>query len=337
MQHSKGIALVMVLWVIAILSMIVLEFSFAMRTEVNIVKTFKEEMQFYAMAEGGIQRAVAELIYKNDSRVQLLRKTLKAEEIPPEKREWVTDGRPYLLTFGQGVCEVRVMGEGGKININTVSEATLRKIIEKLGVDVEKRDIIVDSILDWKDPDDFYRVNGAENDYYRSLKEPYQCKNADFDSIEELLLVRGVTPNLFYGKKGSKEAETGLKVEGVGLRDIFSIYSPTQQIDINSATLPVLRGVLGIPNEIARLIVKAREEKGFLYQQDLLQRVPELSPFAGEIGNLVTYQSMTTYYTIESRGKNKEGRSVRGLKVIVKIGGNEKGGYRVIQWLDALL
>ena len=336
-QNSEGIVLIMVLWVIAILSVIVLEFSFAMRTEVNIAKNFKEETQLYAIAEGGAQRAIAELIYKHDTRVQQKRKTQKAEEVPPEKREWMTDGRHYLLPFDQGKCEVKITSEAGKVNINTVSEATLRKIIGQLGLEAEARDIVVDSIMDWKDPDDFYRVNGAENDHYRSLKEAYDCKNGNLDSIEELLLVRGVTPDLFFGKKEKKKGEEGGKAEGIGLRDIFSIYSSGEQIDINSAPLPALRVVLGIPSEVAQSIVEARKEKGFQNQVELLQRVPELSPFIGEIARRIVYSSMTFYYTIESKGKSKEGGAVRGLKTIVKIDSREKEGYKVIQWIDKLI
>jgi general secretion pathway protein K len=339
--NSRGVALIMVLWVVAILSVIVLEFSFAMRTEVNIAKNFKEEAQLYAIAEGGIQRAIAELVYKNDPRIQQMRKNFIIEEIPPDKKEWVTDGRPYLLPFDQRTCEVKVMSESGKVNINTVSDATLRKIIGQLGLEGEARDVVVDSILDWIDPDDLTRLNGAENDYYRSLKEPYNCKNGNLDSIEELLLVRGVTPDLFYGRKGMRKEEgeglEGSKVDKIGLRDIFSIYSTGEQIDINSAGLPVLRVVLGIPKEVAQSILKAREEKAFQNQQDLLQRVPEFSPFIGGAANLFVFQSIIPYYTVESRGKNKDGGSVRGLKVIVKIDPKEKDGYKVIQWVDKLI
>lgn len=342
-KGSKGVALIMVLWVVTILSVVALEFCFAMRTEINITKNFKEELQLYAMAEGGIQRAITELIYKNDSRIQQMRKAQKPEEAPPEQKEWVTDGRPYRLAFDQGSCEIRIMSEAGKININLVSESTLRKIIGQLGLEGEKRDIVVDSILDWRDPDDFYRTNGAENEYYQSLKEPYFCKNGNLSSIEELLLIRGVTPALFYGIKGIKKEEAigkgeeEMKVNRTGLKDIFSIYSPQELVDINSATSPVLSFLLGIPKELAQLIVKAREEKGFEHQQDLLQRVPEVSPFLGEIGGLIVFRSTTTYYTIESRAKPKEGDSIRGLKMVVKIDPREKKGYKVIQWVDTLI
>jgi len=341
-RKSRGIALVMVLWVITILTVVVLEFSFTMRTEINITKNFKEELQLYGIAQGGVQRAIAELILKHDARAQQLMKTMKTEEVTPEKKEWVADGRPYPVQFEQGECELRIMSEAGKININTISETTLRKLIGNLGLEVEKRDVVVDSILDWRDPDDFMRINGAENDYYQSLKEPYRCKNANLDSIEELLLVKGVTPELFYGRKGTKAGEEGAKASVVGLKEIFSIYAPGEQVDINSASLPVLRAVLGLPNEVAKAILKAREEKGFQNQQDLLQRVPQLAAFASEITGRLAFSSTTTplatvYYTIESRGKSKDGGAVRGLKTIVKIDRMDKKGYKIIQWVDALI
>lgn len=334
--ESRGVALIMVLWVIAILSVMVLEFSFAMRTEVHITTNYKEELQCYAMAEGGVQRGIGELIYKLDPRIRQMRSTLKPEETPPEEREWIPDGRPYSLPFELGTCEIRIMSEAGKVNINAVSESTLRKIIGQLGLEEETKDIVVDSILDWRDPNDFYRVNGAENDYYQSLKDPYDCKNGNLDSIEELLLVRGITPDLFYGRKQTSTGEEA-SVGRIGLKDIFTIYSFGEQVDINSATPFVLNAVLGIPQEVSQLMVKAREEKGFENQQDLLQRVPELTPFMGEIGRMILFRSTIPYYTIESRAKFKEGKTTRGLRTIVKIDLREKEGYKTIQWVDRLI
>lgn len=334
-RNSKGVALIMVLWVIAVLSVIALEFTFAMRTELNLTRHYQEEVLLSAHSRGGVQRAIAELVYKHDPRIQQLRKGLKIEEIPEEKREWMADGRPYLLPYDRGNCEIRVMSEAGKVNINSVSDATLRKIITQMGLEGEERDVVTDSILDWRDPDDFYRLNGAENDYYQSLKEPYRCKNGPLDSIEELLLVRGVTPALFYGRKTIPAGE-GEKGDRVGLRDLFSIYAPGEQVDINSALVPALRVLLGIPADVAGSIVKGREEGRFLHQQDLLRRVPEMASFVGEASRFIVYQSTLPYYAIESRSRMKEGGGSVGLKVIVKIDSKEKEGYRVIQWVDRI-
>jgi len=315
---------------------VALEFSFAMRTEITITKNHKEDLQRYAMAEGGVQRAITELIYKHDPRTQQMKKTLSLEGIPPEQQEWVADGRSYTLPFDQGSCEIRIMSEAGKININMVSESFLRKVIGQLGLEGEARDVVVDSILDWRDPNDFYRPNGAENDYYLSLKEPYYCKNGNLDSIEELLLIKGVTPDLYHGKKGTQEGEEGATGR-VGLKDIFSIYAPGEQVDINSATPLVMNMVLGIPREVSQQMVKAREEKSFENQQDLLNRVPELAPFIGEIGKFIIYRSALPYYTIESRAKLKEGSPMQGLKTIVKIDPREKERYKIVQWVDRLM
>ncbi len=331
--NQKGIALIMVLWVITILSMVVLEFSFAMRSEVQITRNFQEELQLYAMAEGGVERAIAELVYKTDPKTQDLRKNQLPEKVVnPEKGEWMTDGRSYLLPFSRGECDVRVMGEGGKININQASEKLLRTIIGNLGLDGEQRDTVVDSILDWRDPDDLHRANGAENDYYQALPQPYNSKNGNLDSVEELLLIRGVTPDLFYGKKSSKDA-----MGSVGLKDIFTIYSTGETIDINSATLPVLRFVLGIPLEISKLTIKAREEKGFESQQDLLQRVPELSSYYDAIGRQMQYRNTIPYFTVEAKARSKEGGSVRGLRAIIKVDPKEQANRKIIQWLDMFI
>ncbi len=329
----------MVLWVITILTVVVLEFCFGMRTEVNITKNFKNELQLYGIAEGGIQRAIAEMALKQDQRLQQLRKTMRTDEIAPEKKAWVADGRPYTVPFDHGECELRIMSEAGKVNINTVSDMTLRKIIGNLSLDEETRDTVVDSILDWIDADDLRRINGAENDYYQSLKEPYRCKNGPLDSIEELLLVRGVTPELFYGKKRMKTGEEGVKTSDAGLKDIFSIYAPGEQIDINSASSIVLRFALGIPDRVSRQIVKAREEKPFENLLDLRQRVPEYAslPSVVDVEKLIVTQSMVPYYTIESRARNKGEGSVRGIKAIVKIDRMDKRGYKIIQWVDTLI
>lgn len=331
LKQSRGVALLMVLWIIAVLSVIVLEFSFGMRTETNMTRHFKEDAYLYSLAEAGVHRTIVELIFKHHPAIQQKRKAM-LEEIPPEKEEWVTDGRSYSLSFSQGSCDVRVMGEDGKININFVSESLLRKIVTNLGLEGEARDVVVASILDWRDPDDFYRLNGAENDYYRSLPDPYDCKNGNLDSIEELLLIKGVTRELFYGREKRNEDQ----VERVGLKDLFSVYASGEQVDINSASILVMRMVLGISGETAKLIVKAREEKRFENQPDLLRRVPELSPFIGDIGRHILYQSRTPYYTIESKARSLEGSLSRGLKAIIKIDSREKKGYKIVQWVDAV-
>ena len=101
-----------------------------------------------------------------------------------------------------GICD-----EGGKININAImrldkSGNTLYSLLMLLP---NMTDDIANAIIDWLDPDDNPRqstvggMGGAESSYYQGLSPPYSCKNGPIDSLEELLLVRGVTPDLLYG------------------------------------------------------------------------------------------------------------------------------------------
>lgn len=324
-MNSKGVALIIVIWVIAFLSILAVEFCFGTRTDLNMIKNLKEEIELYYSAQGGIQWAIAQFIYKHDQRIKELRKAILIEEEGKDlKKEWMGDGRIYKIPLENGECEVKVMAEDGKININMVSETVLRKIIGNLGLEESLRDGIVDSILDWIDPDDFYRLNGAENDYYQSLKEPYPCKNGPLDSIEELLLIKGINKDLFFGSKST---------EGIGLKDIFSVYAMGEMFNINHATPVVLKTILGLPEPIIQGILTGRKEREFRNQMELLRRVPDLSPFMGEIGRRVLYSSNHPFYTIESRAKGLENR-MYGIKAVVKIDAREKNRYKIVQWID---
>ncbi len=329
-------ALILVLWVLTLLSVIVLEFCFSMRTELNVTRHDKEAVQLYFCAQGGIQRAAAELIYRNDPTLHQKRTAPRLEESPELEKEWQVDGTPYVVPFQDGEAEVKIRSETGRISLNRAPDTVLRKVMEYFVEAGEERDVLVDSIIDWRDTDDLHRLNGAENDYYQSLPEPYNCKNADFDSVEELLLVRGMTPELFFGKKRKTEGE---EEEGpkIGFRDVFTVFSNSPQVDINVAPAEVLIVIFKIPFELAKRIVEAREEKVFANLADFQQRVPDMVPFIPQAQSLITFASSTPYYQITSLAKTKAGDTKRGIECIVKIDRREKSGFQVVMWKDILL
>lgn len=325
----SGIALILVLWVLTLLSVLVMEFCFSMRTEINITRNFKEAGQMYFYAQGGIQRAIAETIYRNDPAIHARRQNLKAEDSSGIDLEWRLDGTPHTLPFEGADVEVRVKNESGRINLNGATDVIIRKVAKYFLEVGEQRDTVVDSILDWRDPDDLHRINGAENDYYRSLPEPYDCKNANFDSVEELLLVRGITPELFFGKRVKRE-EGEEEIPVVGLKDLFTVFSTAANVDINSAPLEVILVLFGIPTDLAKRVVEAREEQPFTDLSDLSLRVPDLVPFL--LGVQLVYSQTTPYFSIASLAKMKAGLSVRGLECVVKIDGQEKSGFKMVMW-----
>ncbi len=201
-NNQEGAALLLVLWVLVLLTGIVTEFAYSMRTEVTITRNFKEEQEAYYAALSGIELAKAEILSARgsmylDERGELI----FGERGSGMKRE----GR-----VGETFYAYSIVDEERKINLNSATPDQLRYLFRSAGVEGAQLDTIVDSILDWRDPDQLHRASGAEEDYYRSLPKPYSCKDGPFDAVEELLLVKGMTPEILYGSRGRGATFTGV-------------------------------------------------------------------------------------------------------------------------------
>jgi len=241
-SSQKGVALLMVLWVLTILLVIVFSFSFMTRTETLSTAAFKGGLERKFIAEGAMERAIMELFYRN---------VYKNQTIELEGREvWQVDGTPYTGQLGNGTYTVSIIDESGKVDINSASDVLLKNLLLTMGIPEEEADTIVDSMMDWKDPDDLHRLHGAENDYYMSLQNPYKAKNARFDSLEELLLVKGVTSDILYGSKDRK-----------GIIDFLTVHTKKNRININAAPKEVLMAIPGMTPELADGIISSRQTK----------------------------------------------------------------------------
>ncbi|MEW6586848.1 MAG: hypothetical protein AB1442_14730, partial [Nitrospirota bacterium] len=239
---EKGIALLIVLWVLTILMVIVFSFSFAARTETLSTMSYKSGVEKKFLAEAAIERGIMEFFYRS---------VYKAQTVEMEGREvWKTDGAAHTVQLGQGYYTVRITDEAGKVDINTASEVVLKNLFINAGIGEEDADIIVDSIMDWKDPDDLHRLHGAESDYYRSLPNPYDAKNAEFTTVEELMMVKGITPQLLFGSSGKK-----------GLIEFLTVHAKKARINVKSAPKEVLLAVPGMTPEAADAIIELRSTK----------------------------------------------------------------------------
>ena len=111
------------------------------------------------------------------------------------KQRWSIDGRPKTLAIGDMILKIAVDDERGKIPINRLDEDQVRTMFADVGINGNRLDTLVDSFEDWQDEDDDTRPNGAEAPYY----EPFGIKprNGPFRTVDELVEVRGMDPNLF--------------------------------------------------------------------------------------------------------------------------------------------
>lgn len=306
MRDEKGIILIIILWVLTILMAIAISFSLLVRTETHATIAFREELDKKYLAEAGIERGIIELFYRNQHGGQKF--------FEENKKVWRVDGTPYTLSLPNGQAVIRLMDESGKININNLNDLSaiiLKNLLLNFGIADETASVIVDSILDWKDSDDLRRLNGAESDYYMSLPTPYKAKNAKFDTLEELLLIKGMNQEILYGNSEKK-----------GIMDFITIYSNINTINLRTAPKEVLLAVPGLTPEIVDEIISKRTDLTTL--EKLSINLPkESSKFISQIPN-------TSTYTIKSSAfKNKE-RSVYTIVAVIQLEGSNK--YRYIYY-----
>lgn len=224
MLSEKGVALMMVLWVMALLSIIIAEFAFSMRTELKITGNFKEEVENYYRAQAAIQQAMTEVLspdishnYLKDGKLVFATKEEGGEEYQAETEEPDYIPERENISFNNGYFSYKIEDEEGKIYLNRFgadnenNRQILARLLEKGAGMTEgtEMDTIIDSIMDWLDKDDLHKINGAEDDYYQSLSPPYECKDGPFDTVEELLLVKGITPEILFGS-GEGENSSGI-------------------------------------------------------------------------------------------------------------------------------
>jgi len=263
-KNENGIALLAVLWLIVLLMALASDFAFSMKTEVNATRNYKNDIEAYFLAKSGVNLALAEIIrpalYHSKKQdlgfiigmpLEIQEGAQPAEGGENEEPSYEEPNREDI-EIGSGTVSYTIEDENGKIDINHASRVTLVKVLAQAGVPIgQERDIIADSILDWIDPNDTHRLNGAESDYYKTLNPPYRAKNGPLETIEEMLKIKGITPELFYG---SDEDEEG----NAGLAEFFTTYK-VKQVNPNTmspAVLPVFYN-----QEIVQEVASAIETK----------------------------------------------------------------------------
>lgn len=294
--RQRGVAFLLVLWVIAMLSVLLASFALIARTELVQARHLFDTAQARYAAEAGLDLAVYEL-RKGD----------------PASR-WVGDGRPYSFGFGNADVEVKITDDSGKIDINTPNEQTLRNLFASRGLDAERAQALAAAILDWTDPDDDTRINGAEIAQYKSAGLSYGPRNAPFDTVTELQQVLGMNYELF------RQIEPAL-----------TIYSGQGAPNLAYAPLEALLAQEGMTPECAEQIIAWRQS---LQPGD--PAAPSPPPCAVEAGisvQLAGGGGLT--YSVQSRAKLPNGASTT-LDATIRMGGINAAGrpYVILRWRD---
>lgn len=226
-QNRRGLILVVVLVMVALLSLLAASYTFMVRAHLNTVQERMQRFQVRMAAEAGVQHAVVTLRttrgdlnswYDNEDdyrgsvvlgpegeegRAAYQDRSDVETYDPLADQAWRYNlvrpsyDDPDTIAYG-------FVDESSRLHLNLATEAQLRRLFELVipqSVDFDVNiNVLVDSLLDWRSSGSQARPNGAKDEYYQTLTPPYRCKSAPFSTVEELLLVRGFTAWVVFGE-----------------------------------------------------------------------------------------------------------------------------------------
>ncbi len=210
----------MVVWVIMLLSLLAAGLGSRQVFALGLVQRMEQELQASYIASAAVQQAMT--LLQQDA-------TPKADGLADS---WANDQTPLAShAFGSGAYTIRLVDEERRLNLNTAPVGILQRLLEQVGrMREEDAQAVADAVVDWRDKDSDAGEDGAEDFYYLSLERAYECKDAPFENVEELALIRGMTPMVY------RRVAPYLTVYGSG------------QVNLNTAPVDVLHA-LGFSDE----------------------------------------------------------------------------------------
>ncbi len=294
---ERGVALILALLILTILVALILEFDAEARRELRDAAAFRDGLKATILARAGVQAARA--VLRQDS--QLEARTQVHYDGPGDL--WMIPLSDFPI--GDGFVTATVEDERAKLNLNALANLPdpqakvpmilrYKRLFEYLQVDPR----VVDAIVDWVDQDEIPEPDGAESNYYQTLRPPYRAANAPLQSLDELLLVKGVTPEMI-----------------ARLVKYVTVY-PAQgdsKVNLNTADPLVIRALDGrISPSMAGEIVQGRPYRNM---QDL-DRISSFEPIAKELRLTQTYDIKSQYFAV--RGTIRVNETVRAAHAVVR-------------------
>lgn len=283
--RQRGVALLIVMLLIFAMAVIVTAFAYTMKVEGRLATRTQSESETEWMGRSGVEMA---------KWVLSLSRQIPGEQTYDGLNQFWAGGQgmtnvadnPFEgvslkdVPLGDGTISIEIVDAERYLNINSIATRNpqlLELILQLCGAGASDSVDVAAAIRDWIDPNDEAAMGGgAESDFYRMLNPPYVAKNGPIDDLSELLKIRGISPQLYWGPRigggpasagGSSVDSAGRRVQAtflgqgiagsVGLADVFSAVS-SGQLNINTAPYPVLVMACGGDENIARNIMEQR-------------------------------------------------------------------------------
>lgn len=316
-QHESGIALIIVLIVIVVLGIMAGGFAYSMKVETTLARNSSHDAELEWLGRSGVELARYILAHSSPAiGAQFDALNQKWAGGPGDTNDPLADIPMKDYKLGKGSFSIEIKDMDRKFNINVADPSLLRQALQLVGVDAADVPTIADSIIDWRDPQDNPGLGGSK-EYYRSLTPPYDVKNGPLDDLSELLLIRGITPAMYWGSAGGGahapiiRRPVGLSgrrgfdepTYAVGLVDVFTALS-SRMVNVNTASATALQIFPEIDENIAQAITTGPTGRAGPDGADgtiddtPFRSVAELARVPGL--NAIQPQQLSRYFTVRS-------------------------------------
>jgi general secretion pathway protein K len=181
-RSEEGIALIVVLWMLILLSIVAATLTLEIRSSTHVARNMAENAAARAAADAGIQRAILDLASSANV---------------PTNEKFRTDGTVYAWQFANCAVRISIQDEASKIDLNQAPEELVAALFGSVGIDSAKAQSLAAAIVDFRDKDNWPRPYGAEETEYQAAGLAWGPKNAPFQTVEELQQVLGMTAEIY--------------------------------------------------------------------------------------------------------------------------------------------
>lgn len=330
----SGSALIVALWTIILLSLIIGSFAFEMHLEAKLASHYRKRMRAGYLARAGMERARMLLVQSADPKI-------KDEAYEHKDATWYLPSKNlargsavygFVDTLETGTATVDIVPEVALRNVNRLTPEDWKKVLEAGGIPEDQWNVMIDSFLDWTDADSLLRPYGAEQEYYSALTPPYKPRNGPLFTVDELLLIKGFTPETLDGSPPKEGEESRI----AGFRDLLTVFGDGT-VNVNVASRRVLMTLPGVDETVVEDILRERElpkEEGipnetklFTDPNDFFGRFPALR---STLQNLITTAAGT--FRITSSGRSQG--VTRQISCVARVD-TSKGDLAVLWWQES--
>jgi general secretion pathway protein K len=244
-KRTDGSILILALWAVCLLAALSVILGYEVRQKIRLSYRLEEKESLSLVAQAGVMQALALVSSAEEKSWSALADAWSVNE--PLFKDVALQGGYYRVGYDvtdeQGNTQTRfgLTDEERKVNVNTADAVVIERLCVALGIEETDAQGLAACIVDWRDKDSdvLSATSGAEDSYYRGLPDPYDAKDAPLSLPEELMLVKGMTPEFFEK-----------------LANYVTVYG-SGKININTAPEPVL-SALGLSQGVIRDIMSFR-------------------------------------------------------------------------------